>query len=96
MELGAVDRLVLQAERLVLDTVASLKRFLISLAFLVLAVLLGLYMGLFPLVNQVFHFFVLLNRNTRTFFRSKHDKYLRLTQTYSAICVKDRCYFSNF
>jgi len=45
--------------RLVLDTVASLKRFLISLAFLVLAVLLGLYMGLFPLVNQVFHFFVL-------------------------------------
>jgi len=45
--------------RLVLDTIASGKRFLISLALLSLAVLLGLYMGLFTWVNTVFYHFVL-------------------------------------
>jgi NitT/TauT family transport system permease protein len=45
--------------RMVLDTVASGKRFFYSLALLSLAVLLGLYMGLFPIVNTIFYHFVL-------------------------------------
>ena len=45
--------------RLWLDTVASGKRFLISLAFLVFAVILGLHMGVFPYVEQLFYRFIL-------------------------------------
>ncbi len=45
--------------RLVVDTVASAKRFGVSLALLSLAVLLGLHMGLLPYVEQVFLRFLL-------------------------------------
>jgi len=45
--------------RLWLDTMASAKRFFISLAFLVLAVILGLHMGLFPYFDLFFHRFFL-------------------------------------
>ena len=44
--------------RLVVDTVASGKRFLISLLLLIPAVILGLHMGLFPYVEHLFHKFV--------------------------------------
>lgn len=40
--------------RLWIDTIASGRRFLISLAFLSLAVLLGLYMGIFPYMELLF------------------------------------------
>lgn len=45
--------------RLWVDTWASLKRFLISLALLSFAVLLGLHMGLYPYVDHLFHRFLL-------------------------------------
>ena len=45
--------------RLWIDTWASLKRFAISLAFLMLAVLLGLHMGLFPYMEHLFLRFML-------------------------------------
>ncbi len=40
--------------RLWIDTIASLRRFLISLAFLSLAVILGLKMGVFPYIELLF------------------------------------------
>ncbi len=45
--------------RLLLDTVASAKRFAISVALLIVAVLLGLHMGIFPWVEHLFLRFVL-------------------------------------
>ncbi len=45
--------------RLLLDSKASAKRFGLSLAFLVLAVLLGLYMGVFPYLEHLFLRFML-------------------------------------
>ncbi len=44
--------------RLLVDTVASLKRFFISLALLAPAVLLGLYMGIFPYFELLFLKFI--------------------------------------
>jgi NitT/TauT family transport system permease protein len=44
--------------RLLVDTIASGRRFLISLAFLFLAVLLGLYMGIFPYMELIFLKFI--------------------------------------
>jgi NitT/TauT family transport system permease protein len=40
--------------RLLVDTIASARRFLISLAFLSLAVILGLNMGVFPYIELIF------------------------------------------
>ncbi len=45
--------------RLWLDTLASGKRFLVSLACLALAVILGLHMGVFPYVEKMFYRFTL-------------------------------------
>jgi NitT/TauT family transport system permease protein len=44
--------------RLLVDTIASVRRFLISLAFLSLAVLLGLQMGVFPYMEHIFLRFI--------------------------------------
>lgn len=44
--------------RLLVDTIASMRRFLISLAFLFLAVLLGLQMGIFPYMEIIFLKFI--------------------------------------
>ena len=44
--------------RLLVDTIASVRRFLISLAFLSLAVLLGLQMGVFPYMELIFLRFI--------------------------------------
>lgn len=44
--------------RLLVDTFASVRRFLISLAFLSLAVLLGLQMGVFPYMEVIFLRFI--------------------------------------
>ncbi len=44
--------------RLVVDTIASMRRFLISLALLSLAVLLGLQMGIFPYLELLFLKFI--------------------------------------
>ena len=40
--------------RLLVDTIASVRRFLVSLAFLSLAVILGLLMGVFPYIELIF------------------------------------------
>jgi len=40
--------------RLLVDTIASVRRFLVSLAFLSLAVVLGLMMGVFPYIQSIF------------------------------------------
>jgi NitT/TauT family transport system permease protein len=44
--------------RLLVDTIASVRRFLISLAFLSFAVLLGLQMGVFPYLELIFLRFI--------------------------------------
>jgi NitT/TauT family transport system permease protein len=44
--------------RLLVDTIASVRRFLISLAFLSLAVLMGLQMGVFPYIEVIFLRFI--------------------------------------
>jgi len=44
--------------RLLVDTIASLRRFFISLAFLSLAVILGLLMGVFPYMEIIFLRFI--------------------------------------
>ncbi|NIM13303.1 MAG: ABC transporter permease subunit [Candidatus Aminicenantes bacterium] len=44
--------------RLLVDTIASVRRFLISLAFLFFAVLLGLHMGIFPYMELLFLKFI--------------------------------------
>lgn len=44
--------------RLLVDTIASVRRFVISLAFLFFAVLLGLHMGIFPYMELLFLRFV--------------------------------------
>jgi NitT/TauT family transport system permease protein len=44
--------------RLLVDTIASVRRFLISLAFLSFAVLLGLQMGVFPYMELIFLRFI--------------------------------------
>jgi NitT/TauT family transport system permease protein len=44
--------------RLLVDTAASVRRFLISLAFLSLAILLGLQMGVFPYIELIFLRFI--------------------------------------
>jgi NitT/TauT family transport system permease protein len=45
--------------RLLMDTIASTRRFLIGVAFLFVAVLVGLHMGLLPYVEQLFLRFML-------------------------------------
>ena len=59
-----IDRAALEPDRkgnyrLWVDTVASAKRFGISLAFLILAVVLGLHMGIYPYFYSIFHRFML-------------------------------------
>ena len=61
--LDGVKRSAFEADRdgeirLLVDTVASLKRFFISLALLIPAILLGLYMGIFPYIELLFLRFI--------------------------------------
>ena len=49
--------------RLWIDTLASLQRFAISMAFVSLGIVIGLYMGTFPVVNALLHrFFVFTDK----------------------------------